>query len=95
MKISKLILIALGVSLVAGHAWAAPYVILKDGTRVDGTQIRALPNGNINLQVGAGRVLGVVARTGTMTITNSMIVKPACCLRAMGCLLESSTAVYR
>ena len=54
MKISKLILIALGVSLVAGHAWAAPYVILKDGTRVDGTQIRALPNGNINLQVGAG-----------------------------------------
>ena len=54
MKISKLILIALGVSLVAGHAWAAPYVILKDGTRVEGTQIRALPNGNINLQVGAG-----------------------------------------
>lgn len=54
MKISTLILLALSLALGAGAGIAAPYVVLNDNSRVEGTQIRALPNGDINLQVGAG-----------------------------------------
>jgi tetratricopeptide (TPR) repeat protein len=54
MKTTKLILIGLAVLLAAGAAWAAPYVELPNGSRVAGTAIRALANGDINLTIEGG-----------------------------------------
>ncbi len=54
MKTSKWIPAALIISLFAASAWAAPYVVLKDGRRMEGTAIRALPNGDINLTTQMG-----------------------------------------
>ena len=54
MKTSKLILIGLAAVLSAGAALAAPYVILRDGRRVDGSSIRALSTGDINLTTENG-----------------------------------------
>ncbi len=54
MKTTNLILIGLAAAWAAGAAWAAPYVELPNGSRVGGTAIRALANGDINLTMGAG-----------------------------------------
>ena len=43
-------------ALLAGTAMAAPYVVLPDGSRKEGTRIRALPDGTVNLMTGAGVV---------------------------------------
>lgn len=43
-------------AMAATAAMAAPYVILTDGRRVDGVNIRALPDGTINLQTAQGTV---------------------------------------
>jgi tetratricopeptide (TPR) repeat protein len=54
MKTKQLILIVLTVTLLAGLAWAAPYVELNNGQKVMGTAIRALANGDINLTMEMG-----------------------------------------
>ena len=54
MKTTKLILIGLAIAAVAGTAWAAPYVEMPNGSRVAGTAIRALANGDINLTIEGG-----------------------------------------
>ena len=54
MKTTKLILIGLTSACVAGFAWAAPYVIKPDGARVEGSAIRALSDGSINLTTDMG-----------------------------------------
>ena len=54
MKTTNLILIGLAAVCVAGKAWAAPYVMLPNGSRVDGTAIRALSTGDINLTTEVG-----------------------------------------
>lgn len=54
MKTTKLFLIGLAAALVAGAAGAAPYVELPNGTRVTGSAIRALANGDINLTMDMG-----------------------------------------
>ena len=54
MKTTKLILIGLFAAWVAGAAWAAPYVVMPNGSRVDGTAIRALATGDINLTTDMG-----------------------------------------
>ena len=53
MKTMKLILTGLAAVLIAGVALAA-YVVMPNGGRVDGTAIRALPNGDINLTMEMG-----------------------------------------
>ena len=56
MKTTNTILIGLAAALAAGAVWAAPYVVLPDGRKVEGTAIRALANGDVNLtQAGAVR----------------------------------------
>lgn len=56
MKTTKTILIGLAAALAAGAAWAAPYVELPGGRRIEGTAIRSLANGDVNLtQAGAVR----------------------------------------
>lgn len=54
MKTTKLILIGLAAAGIAGAAGAAPYVELPNGSRVAGTAIRALANGDINLTTEMG-----------------------------------------
>ena len=54
MKTPTLIGLALAVALIAGAVQAQPYVVLADGRRVDGSAIRALSNGDINLTTAAG-----------------------------------------
>jgi predicted negative regulator of RcsB-dependent stress response len=54
MKTTKLALMGLVAVWVAGAAWAAPYVMMPNGSRVDGTAIRALANGDINLTTEMG-----------------------------------------
>ncbi|MBR6023181.1 MAG: tetratricopeptide repeat protein [Kiritimatiellae bacterium] len=50
----KLLWTILAGTLAASAAWAAPYVELKDGTRRQGTAIRALPDGTIRLTTQMG-----------------------------------------
>ena len=54
MKTTTLILIGLAAAWAAGAVWAAPYVELANGSRVGGTAIRALANGDINLTTDMG-----------------------------------------
>ena len=54
MKTTKLIGIALALATVAGMAGAAPYVELPNGSRVTGSAIRALANGDVNLTMEMG-----------------------------------------
>lgn len=54
MKTSKLIGIGLAAAVLAGAALAAPYVVLPNGQQVQGTAIRALANGDVNLTTSAG-----------------------------------------
>ena len=54
MKTTKLILIGLAAALAAGAAGAAPYVELPNGSRVTGSAIRALANGDVNLTMEMG-----------------------------------------
>ncbi len=54
MKTTKLILIGLAAVLAATAVLAAPYVVLPDGRQVQGTAIRALPNGDVNLTTEMG-----------------------------------------
>ena len=54
MKTTKLILIGLAAALAAAAAGAAPYVVLANGQQVQGTAIRALANGDINLTTEMG-----------------------------------------
>lgn len=49
MKKQTLAWIGLAAALIIGDAVAAPYVVLRNGRRIDGTAIRALQNGDINL----------------------------------------------
>ena len=49
MKKLTLAWIGLAAALIIGDAVAAPYVVLRNGRRIDGTAIRALQNGDINL----------------------------------------------
>jgi tetratricopeptide (TPR) repeat protein len=52
MKTTKLIVAGLAILLAAGAAAAAPYVVLPDGRQLEGTAIRALSDGSINLTTG-------------------------------------------
>ena len=54
MKTTKLFLIGLAAALAAGAAGAAPYVVLSNGQQVQGSAIRALANGDINLTMDMG-----------------------------------------
>ena len=54
MKTLKFALIALVAVWVAGTTRAAPYVTLPNGSQVNGTAIRALANGDINLTTEMG-----------------------------------------
>ena len=54
MKTTKLIGIALAIAAAAGMAGAAPYVELPNGSRVTGSAIRALANGDVNLTMDMG-----------------------------------------
>lgn len=54
MKTTKLFLIGLAAALAAGAAGAAPYVVLPNGQQVQGSAIRALANGDINLTMDMG-----------------------------------------
>lgn len=54
MKTTRLVLILLAAAFFAASAWAAPFVELPDGRRVEGSAIRALSNGDINLTTPAG-----------------------------------------
>ena len=54
MKTANIIRIGLVAALLAGTAWAAPYVVLLDGKQVPGTAIRALANGDVNLTTSGG-----------------------------------------
>ena len=54
MKTTKLISIGCAAVVMAGAAWAAPYVILPNGSRVAGSAIRALSNGDVNLTTDVG-----------------------------------------
>ena len=54
MKTTKLILIGLVAALAAGAAGAAPYVVMPNGQQVQGSAIRALANGDINLTTEMG-----------------------------------------
>ena len=54
MKTTKLFLIGLAAALAAGAAGAAPYVVLSNGQQVQGSAIRALANGDINLTMEMG-----------------------------------------
>jgi len=49
--------LAIGLALVsAGSVWAQAYVITTDGRRIDGTAIRARPDGTIILTTGTGQL---------------------------------------
>ncbi|MDR0994604.1 MAG: tetratricopeptide repeat protein [Verrucomicrobiota bacterium] len=54
MNMQKFIPLVLVISLTAAAALAAPYVVLSNGTRVEGTAIRSLANGDINLTIAGG-----------------------------------------
>ncbi len=54
MKTMTRFWIGLTAALLAHAALAAPYVVLLDGRRVEGSAIRALSNGDINLTTSAG-----------------------------------------
>lgn len=54
MKTTKLILTGWAAAALAGAAWAAPYVVLPNGSRVTGSAIRALSNGDVNLTTDVG-----------------------------------------
>lgn len=54
MKTLKLLAIGLVLAAFAGTALAAPYVVLPDGQQVQGSAIRALANGDINLTMDMG-----------------------------------------
>jgi TolA-binding protein len=54
MKTTKLVLTILAAAWVAGAVRAAPYVVLPDGRQLEGTAIRALSNGDINLTTVGG-----------------------------------------
>ncbi|MGD9612707.1 MAG: tol-pal system YbgF family protein [Kiritimatiellia bacterium] len=54
MKTTKLFLLGLAAALAVGAAGAAPYVELPNGTRVAGSAIRALANGDVNLTMEMG-----------------------------------------
>ena len=54
MKPPKMFLIGLAAALAAGAAGAAPYVVLSNGQQVQGSAIRALANGDINLTMEMG-----------------------------------------
>lgn len=53
MKTSGCIILAVS---VAASAWAAPYVLRKDGSRVDGVRIRANTDGTIVLTTANGQM---------------------------------------
>ena len=55
MKTMKLIPIFLAIALTAGAALAKPYVILTNGKRVEGSDIRATATGDINLMTDFGK----------------------------------------
>lgn len=54
MKTLKLLAIGLVLAALAGTALAAPYVVLPNGQQVQGSAIRALANGDINLTTDVG-----------------------------------------
>ena len=54
MKTIQLVLAGLIAAGIAGTAIAAPFVVMPDGNRVQGTAIRALANGDINLTTDMG-----------------------------------------
>ena len=54
MTTTKLFLLGLAAALAAGAVGAAPYVELPNGTRVTGSAIRALANGDVNLTMDMG-----------------------------------------
>ncbi len=54
MKTMKQIPIFLAIALTAGAALAAPYVVMPDGRRFEGTAIRATATGDINLTTPQG-----------------------------------------
>ncbi|HRT06344.1 MAG TPA: hypothetical protein P5204_11665, partial [Kiritimatiellia bacterium] len=54
MKTTKIGGLVLSLALVAAAAAAAPYVELPNGSRVTGSAIRALANGDVNLQMEMG-----------------------------------------
>jgi len=54
MNKMKRIILAGAVALLAASAAAAPYVVLPNGQRVQGSAIRALSNGDINLTTASG-----------------------------------------
>lgn len=54
MKNTKLVMIAWAAAALALSAMAAPYVVLPNGQRIDGSAIRALSNGDINLTTASG-----------------------------------------
>lgn len=54
MKTTKLILIGLVAAWAAGAAAAAPYVVLPNGQQVQGSAIRALATGDVNLTTEVG-----------------------------------------
>ena len=54
MKNTTSILTVCAALCIAGSAFAAPHVVLPDGRRVEGSAIRALANGDINLTTPSG-----------------------------------------
>ena len=54
MNTMKIILIGMVAACIAASAGAAPYVVLPNGQRVEGSAIRALQNGDINLTTTSG-----------------------------------------
>ena len=55
MKRTKRIwMVCAALAALAGTAAAAPYVVLPNGQRIDGSAIRALSNGDINLTTSSG-----------------------------------------
>ena len=54
MKTLKLLAIGLVLAALAGTALAAPYVVLPNGQQVQGSAIRALANGDVNLTMEMG-----------------------------------------
>ena len=54
MKTLKLLALGLVLAVLAGTALAAPYVVLPNGQQVQGSAIRALANGDINLTMDMG-----------------------------------------
>ena len=54
MKTTNIVLIGLVAALAAGAAGAAPYVVMPNGQQVQGSAIRALATGDVNLTTEMG-----------------------------------------